>query len=242
MNKGSLENTGLAYTTRLPFSQACENNKGPILSVLQQELQNYHFVFEVGSGTGQHSVYFAPGLPHLQWQTSDVIDNHRVIQRWHDKHSAPNLHPPLAFDLTTDDIPTPLNYMDSQTGNLPYDAVFTANTLHIIAWHLVERLFELVGEAMPIYGKFVIYGPFNENGQYSSDGNRQFDKQLRERDSNSGIRDKEDIIALAKRYHLMLDNQYKMPASNEILVFKKKQSLNFEIYNHQPILLMRVND
>ena len=221
MNKESLESTGLVYTTRLPFSQACENNKDPILSVLQQELQNYHHVFEVGSGTGQHSVYFAPRLPHLQWQPSDVVDNHEVIQGWHEQYPASNLHPPLAFDLIKDKIPKPLNSMDSQTGNLPYDAVFTANTLHIIAWPLVERLFELVGEALPINGKFVIYGPFNENGQYSSDSNRQFDKQLRERDLNSGIRNKEDIIALAKRHHLMVDNQYKMPANNEILVFKK---------------------
>ena len=221
MDKESLGKTDITYTSRLPFSQACENNKKPILEVLRQELQDYHHVLEVGSGTGQHSVYFAPRLPHLQWQTSDVMDNHRVIQGWHDKHPAPNLHPPLAFDLTTDDIPKPLNSMGSQTGNLPYDAVFTANTLHIIAWPLVERLFELVGEALPINGKFVIYGPFNENGQYSSDSNRQFDKHLRQRDPNSGIRNKEDVIALAKQHQLIFDKQYKMPANNEILVFKK---------------------
>ena len=221
MNKGCLKNTGLAYTTRLPFSQACENNKKPILEVLKQELHDYHHVFEVGSGTGQHSIYFAPRLPHLQWQTSDVIDNHRVIQGWHDQYPAYNLHPPLAFDLTTDNIPEPMNSMDSQTGNLPYDAVFTANTLHIIAWPLVERLFELIGGALRINGKFILYGPFNENGQYSSDSNRQFDKQLRERDPNSGIRNKEDVVALAGQHQLILDKQYKMPANNEILVFKK---------------------
>ena len=220
----------------LPFSQACENNKQPILSVLQKELADTAHVLEVGSGTGQHSVYFAPRLAHLKWQTSDVSANHSAIHAWHDAYPASNLYAPLAFDLLVDSIPV------NDAIDRPYDALFTANTLHIIAWSLVERLFELVGKAMPINDKFVIYGPFNENGQYSSDGNRQFDKQLRERDSNSGIRDKEDIIALAKRYHLMLDNQYKMPASNEILVFKKKQSLNFEIYNHQPILLMRVNE
>lgn len=221
MNKGSLKNTGFAYTTRLPFSQACENNKDPILNVLQQELQNYYRVFEVGSGTGQHSVYFAPRLSHLQWQTSDVIDNHGAIQGWHDQHPAPNLHAPLTFDLTKDRIPKPPNSIDSQTGNYPYDAVFTANTLHIIAWPLVEKLFELVGNVLPLNGKFIIYGPFNEDGQYSSDSNRQFDKQLRERNPNSGIRDKEDIIALAEEYKLVLDNHYKMPANNEILVFKK---------------------
>ena len=223
MNKGSLKNTGFAYTTRLPFSQACENNKDPILNVLQQELQNYHHVFEVGSGTGQHSVYFAPRLSHLQWQTSDVIDNHEVIQGWHDQYPASNLHAPLAFDLTKDRIPKSPNSIDSETGNYPYDAVFTANTLHIIAWPLVEKLFELVGNVLPLNGKFIIYGPFTENGQYSSDSNRQFDKQLSERDPNSGIRDKKALIALANDYKLVLDNHYQMPANNEILVFKKIQ-------------------
>ena len=178
-------------------------------------------MFEVGSGTGQHSIYFSPRLSHLQWQTSDVVDNHGVIQGWHDQHPAPNLHPPLAFDLTTDDIPKPLNSMESQTSNLLYDAVFTANTLHIIAWPLVKRLFELVGGALPINGKFIIYGPFNENGQYSSDRNRQFDRQLRERNKKSGIRNKEDIIALANQHKLVQSNHYQMPANNEILVFRK---------------------
>ena len=113
----------------LPFSQACENNKAPILNVLQKELQEHTHVLEVGSGTGQHSVYFAPRLPHLQWQTSDVTDNHQVIQAWHDAYPASNLYAPLAFNLLTDSIPK------TNTGE-PYDAIFTANTLHIIAWPL----------------------------------------------------------------------------------------------------------
>lgn len=221
MNKKNVGNADITSIAKLPFSQACENNKKPILEVLQHELYDYHHLFEVGSGTGQHSVYFAPSLSHLQWQTSDVINNHRVIKGWHNEYPAPNLHAPLAFDLTTDNIPKPLDYKDSQKGNLPYDSIFTANTLHIIAWPLVERLFELVGDALPINGKFIIYGPFNENGQYSSDSNRQFDSQLRQRDPNSGIRNKEDLIALAKQHQLILDNQYHMPANNQILVFKK---------------------
>ena len=221
MDKESLGKTDITYASRLPFSQACENNKKPILEVLKQELHDYHHVFEVGSGTGQHSIYFAPRLPHLQWQTSDVIDNHRVIQRWYDQYPVPNLHPPLAFDLTKDDIPKPLNCVDRQSCNLTYDAVFTANTLHIITWPLVERLFELVGNTLPINGKFIIYGPFNENGQYSSDSNRQFDRQLCERNPKSGIRNKEDIIGLANQHKLVQSNHYQMPANNEILVFRK---------------------
>ncbi|WP_296405949.1 DUF938 domain-containing protein [Psychrobacter sp.] len=221
MNKKNVGNADITSIAKLPFSQACENNKKLILEVLNQELLDYHHVFEVGSGTGQHSIYFAPRLPHLQWQTSDVINNHRVILGWYNKYPASNLHAPLAFDLTTDDIPKPLYYTDNQKGNLPYDSIFTANTLHIIAWPLVKKLFDLAGNALPLNGKLIIYGPFNENGQYSSNSNQQFDKQLRQRDSNSGIRNKEDVIALAQKHQLILKKQYKMPANNEILVFKK---------------------
>ena len=103
----------------------------------------------------------------------------------------------------------------------PYDAIFTANTLHIIAWPLVERLFELVWEAFPLDGKLIVYGPFNENGRYTSASNQQFDSSLRQRDPNSGIRHKEDIIALAKQHNLELSYKYQMPANNQILVFQK---------------------
>jgi len=214
MNKNNLGNADISSQDRLPFSQACENNKAPILNVLQKELQEHTHVLEVGSGTGQHSVYFAPRLPHLQWQTSDVTDNHQVIQAWHDAYPASNLYAPLAFNLLTDSIPK------TNTGE-PYDAIFTANTLHIIAWPLVERLFELVGEALPLDGKLIVYGPFNENGRYTSASNQQFDSTLRQRDVGSGIRHKEDIIALAKQHNLELSCEYQMPANNQILVFQK---------------------
>ena len=214
MNKNNLGNADISSQDRLPFSQACENNKAPILEVLQKELQEHTHVLEVGSGTGQHSVYFAPRLPHLQWQTSDVTDNHQVIQAWHDAYPASNLYAPLAFNLLTDSIPK------TNTGE-PYDAIFTANTLHIIAWPLVERLFELVGEALPLDGKLIVYGPFNENGRYTSASNQQFDSTLRQRDVGSGIRHKEDIIALAKQHNLELSCEYQMPANNQILVFQK---------------------
>lgn len=201
----------------LPFSQACENNKQPILEVLQNELQGAKHVLEIGSGTGQHSVYFAPRLAHLMWQTSDVLANHDTINAWHTAYPASNLYAPLAFDLSSDPVPT------NKATAAPYDTVFTANTLHIISWSLVSRLFELVGGALPLDGKLIIYGPFNENGHYSSESNRHFDYRLRQRDSKSGIRDLEDLIAVAKEHHLLLINQYKMPANNQILVFQKKR-------------------
>ena len=199
----------------MPFSQACENNKQPILEILQQELQYFNHVLEVGSGTGQHSVYFAPRLAHLTWQTSDVSAHHATISAWHTEYPASNLYAPLAFDLAVDSLPMSL------ASNQLYDVVFTANTLHIISWSLVEKLFELVGEALPINGKLIVYGPFNENGYYTSAGNQQFDSSLRQRDAKSGIRHLEDIIALAKTYHLNLSDKYAMPANNQLLVFQK---------------------
>ena len=202
-------------STALPFSQACENNKQPILEVLQKELQSSTHVLEVGSGTGQHSVYFAPRLAHLTWQTSDVLAHHATINAWHTAYSAPNLYKPLTFDLAVDPLPI------SPASNQPYDAVFTANTLHIISWSLVTKLFELVGYVLPANGKLIVYGPFNENGHYSSAGNQQFDISLRQRDPKSGIRHLEDIIALAKTHHLRLSNKYAMPANNQLLVFQK---------------------
>ena len=211
------DNSQSIAPARIPFSQACENNKQPILDVLQQELQECTHVLEVGSGTGQHSVYFAPRLTHLTWQTSDVLAHHATINAWHTAYPAPNLnlYAPLGFDLAVDSLPM------SFASNQRYDSVFTANTLHIISWSLVEKLFELVGNTLPINGKLIVYGPFNENGHYTSAGNQQFDISLRQRDVNSGIRHLEDIIALAKINHLKLSNKYAMPANNQLLVFQK---------------------
>lgn len=215
MNKDSLGNTDVNFAANLPFSQACENNKQAILEVLQQELVEATHVLEVGSGTGQHSVYFAPNLAHLQWQTGDVAANHSTIKAWHNAYPAPNLKAPIAFDLAHDVMP-----ISSTT--LPYDAVFTANTLHIISWVLVEQLFQLVGKALPIDGKLIAYGPFNENGDYTSVGNQQFDAMLRQGNPHSGIRDKQDIVDVAKINALVLTATYPMPANNQLLVFQKQ--------------------
>ena len=209
----------------LPFSQACENNKQPILEVLQTELQGCNHVLEIGSGTGQHSVYFAPHLSHLKWQTSDVTGNHRHIIAWHNAYPAPNLYLPLTFDLAQDSVPVSSHldsgHLNSSDIAKPYDVIFTANTLHIISRALVERLFTLVGQALPVDGKLIIYGPFNENGNYTSEGNQRFDAMLRAGNPDSGIRDKEDVVSLANAHHLQLSKTYAMPANNQLLVFRK---------------------
>ncbi|MDN5565602.1 MAG: class I SAM-dependent methyltransferase [Psychrobacter sp.] len=211
-------NTFKSLNAHLPCSQACENNKQAILEVLEKELAGRLHVLEVGSGTGQHSIYFAARLAHLQWQTSDVLANHEGIKAWHHAYPADNVIAPIVFDLLSDASP-----FDKATSidDKRYDAVFTANTLHIIAWSLVEKLFALVGESLPEDGKFVVYGPFNENGSYTSEGNRQFDMMLRQSDAKMGIRDREDVIVLAKKNKLTLSQIYSMPANNQLLAFVK---------------------
>ncbi|RGE39726.1 DUF938 domain-containing protein [Comamonas testosteroni] len=208
-----MNTTPLQYNEPLPFSQACENNQAPILDVLKTAFRDSRQVLEIGSGTGQHSVYFAPRLPHLIWQTSDLPASHAGIQAWHTTHGAPNLRAPLAFDLASSDWPA--------SQEAAWDAVFTSNTCHIVAWPLVVRMFDLVGSHLPTGGMFAIYGPFNYGGQFTSESNRAFDAWLRQRDAASGIRDFEAIQALAQAQGLELQLDQAMPANNRTLVFLK---------------------
>lgn len=201
----------------LPFSQACENNRAPILAVLQTAFANHSHVLEIGSGTGQHSVYFAPRLPHMVWQTSDLPESHAGIAAWHAAHPSPNLRLPLRFDLQAD--AWPQNGADVACA---YDAAFSSNTAHIVAWPLVQRMFALVGQHLPPGGRFALYGPFNYGGGYTSESNRAFDLWLRERDARSGIRHIEDIVALARQHGLALEHDQAMPANNRLLVFVRQ--------------------
>ncbi len=194
----------------LPFSQACENNKQPILDVLRSALSDRRRVLEVGSGTGQHAVHFAPALSWLEWQTSDLPENHSAIEAWLGAHPSPNLKWPLVFDLRQS--PWPQG---------EFDAVFSANTAHIMAWPQVERLIREAGEQLPENGVLALYGPFNYNGQFTSASNEQFDKMLRERNPDQGIRDFEVLENIAQDSGFKLEADHEMPANNRLLVWRK---------------------
>ena len=194
-----------------PFSQACENNKIPILAVIREAFSQPVTVWEIGSGTGQHACYFAGELPHLIWQPTDLAENHPGINAWRDETQLPNLNPPVILDVTS---PTwPCDGMD---------VVFTANTLHIMSWHNVEVLFERFNIYLNSLATVCIYGPFNYNDNYTSDSNAHFDQWLKNRDPLSGIRDFEAVIALAENAGLSLLKDNAMPANNRLLVFKKQ--------------------
>jgi len=190
------------------FCQSCENNKDPILDVLRPLLAGRHTVLEIGSGTGQHAAYFAAALPHLYWQTSDVVDSHPSIEAWID--GVGKARAPLALDVNAGDWPTET-----------YDAVFSANTAHIMSWPSVENMFHGVARVLSPGGVFALYGPFNYVGAYTSEGNERFDRQLRSSGGGMGIRDSEAIIELAASAGMTLLADHDMPANNRILVFAR---------------------
>jgi len=193
-----------------PFSQACENNKNHILKALQPALQNAGSVLEIGSGTGQHSVFFAKKLPHLQWYTSDREVNHQGIKLWHDEVQLANLHPPLLLDLND---PWPVNKVD---------AIYTANTFHIVSWELITRFFAGVNQHLNQQGVVCVYGPFKYKGEFTSPSNNEFNSLLQSRDPLSGIRDFEAVEQLAVQYGLKLLSDTAMPANNQLLIFKRQ--------------------
>ena len=197
-----------------PFSQACENNKRPILNILTKVFSKNNHVLEIGSGTGQHAAFFGQHLPQLTWQTSDLLINHPGINIWLDEVALANVQRPLELDLNK---PWPMS-----SNNLPLDGLFTANTLHIISWPLVVKFFTGIAENLTAGANICIYGPFNYQGKYTSESNANFDIWLKDRNINSGIRDIEAILLLANSAGLHLIDDHLMPANNRLLVFSKK--------------------
>ena len=191
-----------------PFSQACENNKGPILAVLQQHCQAPGALLEIGSGTGQHAAWLSAQLPHLQWQASDVADNLPGIRLWQQEPANRSL-PALELDVSG----------DWPAG--PYRYLFTANTFHIMSAEQVSRCIEHGCERLEAGGAFLVYGPFNYDGRYTSESNARFDAWLKAAGSHRGIRDQEWVVEAFSRHGATLRADHAMPANNRILVFTR---------------------
>lgn len=198
-----------------PYSQACENNKTPILGVLKNVYRKPATIWEIGSGTGQHAYYFAGRLPHIIWQPTDLADNLPGINAWREETQLSNLNKPVILDVSEQVWPC-----------AGMDAVFTANTLHILSWQNVQTLFQRLHTYLNPSALACIYGPFNYHGSYTSDSNARFDQWLKSRDSLSGIRDFEAVMELAESQGLKLLNDFEMPANNRFLVFQYLEELN----------------
>ncbi|KQR09074.1 MULTISPECIES: DUF938 domain-containing protein [Xanthomonas] len=207
-----------------PFSPASARNRDPILAVLQRHFADRHHVLEIGAGTGQHAVHFAAAMPWLQWQASDHADHLPGMQQWLDDAALPNTPPPIAMQavLTPTSGLAPLPALPALSdGQRGFDAIYSANTLHIMGWPQVQALFAGLPEVMAPQAVLVVYGPFNRDGQFTSDSNRDFDAMLRARDAASGIRDAADVDALAAQVGLQLVDDVEMPANNCCRVWRR---------------------
>lgn len=198
-----------------PCAPAAERNKQAILVALQEILHANDTVFEFGSGTGQHACHIASALPDITWQPSDLPDKLPGIQQWITDSGCSNVFPPVALDLSL---------LPSTTHKV--SVCYTANTLHIISWTLVEQLFTLSANMLSVGGKLCIYGPFKFAGKHCSEGNLQFDKSLRSADPNSGIRDVVDLDKFAHSIGLSREKTVDMPANNQLLVWSLNAPLS----------------
>jgi cyclopropane fatty-acyl-phospholipid synthase-like methyltransferase len=193
-----------------PRSPACQRNREPILEVLREQFADRRLVLEIGSGTGEHAVHFAAALPQLTWQSSDRRENLPGIRAWLDDARLPNTPAPLEFDVGG----------DWPAGS--FDAVFSANTLHIMRWDEVQQLFARLPTILASDAVVVIYGPFNHDGRYSSPSNAAFDLWLKERGEHMAIRDAEAVDALANQASLQLVADIAMPANNRCRVWHRR--------------------
>lgn len=205
------------------YSDSCERNQIPIAEVLRRHLGDRRRVLEIGSGTGQHAVYFAAAMPWLEWQSSDHRDHLAGIRQWLEEAGLPNTPAPIELQAVTDPQPglVPPPVQASADG---YDAVFSANTLHIMSWEQVQALFSGLSGLLAPQATLIIYGPFNDHGDFSSDSNRIFDGWLKARDPRSGIRDVDAVIALAAAQGWSLVEEVAMPANNRCLVWSRQRN------------------
>lgn len=193
-----------------PFAESCVENQGPILAVLAPRLSDCVDLLEIGSGTGQHAVYFAPRLPQLTWHTSDLSENHAGIRAWLADSDATNIRPPVSLDVLHD--PWPRG---------PFDAAFSANTAHIMSEAAVAAMLAGVAGLLRVGGRFFLYGPFNYHGEFTSDSNARFDAWLKDRDAGMGIRDLDWLTREAGRHGLDLIEDVEMPVNNRTLVWQR---------------------
>ena len=195
----------------MPFSEAADRNKEPILKVLKDVIRKQHVrLLEVGAGTGQHAVFFASQFPGLMWTATEQGDNLKLLNRRIQESNVLNLTPPHKLKIGEDSIP-----------NRTYDVIFTANTFHIMSWKECKTLIKEFSGALQEGGKVMIYGPFNYGGTYTSDSNAEFDKYLKSKDPSSGIRSFEDVTNAMVKNGFELVRDYEMPANNRTLVYNR---------------------
>ena len=197
--------------TGLPFASAAKRNRQPILDQLRRLLPATGMVLEIGSGTGEHAVFFSRHLPGIVWQPSDRNENLAGLEARFAAEGNPRIRSPLKLDVDKDTWPT-----------ASYEAAYSANTAHIMPWQTVGAMFAGISSHLRIGGRFCLYGPFNIDNSHTSQSNAHFDAQLRYADPQQGLRDMAALETLANRQQMQLELKITMPSNNFILVFKKE--------------------
>jgi len=195
----------------MAFSESCERNKQSILDILTIELRDCCTALEVGSGTGQHAVHFANGMSHIDWQPTECSEELPTLAARITAEAPQNVCPPFMLDVR--DVPWPVPR--------PFDAVFSANTLHIMSWESVRHFFRGIGQVLDERGLLCVYGPFLYRDIETVTSNISFDQWLRERDPDSGLREFEAVNELADAQALWLSADHPMPANNHLLVWRR---------------------
>ena len=195
---------------RLPFGQACEKNKEPILKVLKEYISDQESLLEIAGGTGQHGEFFAKSFPNIVWQTSDLPDAVTDLNLRISEANLQNLPRALTLDVN-----------DPNWNVKKYELLFTANSLHIMSEESVENFFSRIPDALQQSALVFIYGPFKYDGKFTTESNAEFDEWLKEKDRRSGIRDFEVIseLAISAGFSFVADVQ--MPSNNQLLVFSR---------------------
>lgn len=170
-------------------------------------------MLEIGSGYGQHARYFCHAMPGIEWQPSERAAEIPQLESCLSQQDCENLRRPITLDVLRDTWP-----------DGGFNVVYTANTAHILPWSGVVKLFEGAAAVLPPGGLLIIYGPFNMNGQYTSPGNRAFDRDLRSQDTRMGLRDLQDVDNLGRGHHMTRQARVDMPANNMLLVFERSDS------------------
>jgi SAM-dependent methyltransferase len=195
------------------LAPAAERNKAPIADVLARVLPPRGDALEIGSGTGQHVVHFAKALPRLVWQPSDPDEAYRAsVARWIEAEAPPNVRPPVALDVHRR--PWPI---------VCCDAIVCINMIHVAPWSAAIALFDGARDALRDGGILFLYGPYRRGGAHTAPSNAAFDASLRAHDPRWGLREVDDVSALAERAGFVRDEIVEMPANNLSLVFRRAE-------------------
>jgi len=209
-----------------PYSESCVQNRDPIFNVIEPLFRNKKNILEIGSGTGQHAVYFAQKMPHLSWQTSDQLAYHDGIKQWLTEAALDNTPPPIKLNVSKDTWP-----------ELEIDAIFSANAVHIMSWQNVVDFIKNACKLLDTGGLLVLYGPFNYDNTYTSESNARFDIWLKQRDPESAIRDFEAVNELAEESGMHLIKDVAMPANNRILCWQKNSARTSHQFDESSLVL-----